>query len=111
MHWAYRIPVFIVFLIFVGMTALWPNPKNLGHVIALSAAILIGMQFWYADKGGQYVLWYLPLLLLLVFRPNLADRRPLPIVAEADWVKKTAALVNGVVAWLLKAPEPLVRAR
>jgi hypothetical protein len=110
-HWAYRIPVFIVFLIFVGMTALWPNPKNLGHVIALSAAILIGMQFWYADKGGQYVLWYLPLLLLLVFRPNLADRRPLPIVAEADWVKKTAALVNGVVVWLLKSPEPLVRAR
>jgi hypothetical protein len=111
-HWAYRIPVFIVFLTFVGLTAFWPTPKNLGHVIALSAAILIGMQFWYADKGGQYVLWYLPLLLLLVFRPNLADRRPVAIVAETDWVKKTAAVVNGVAAsLLLKSPDPLVRAR
>jgi hypothetical protein len=111
MHWAYRIPVFIVFLIFVGMTAFWPAPKNLGHVIALSAAILIGMQFWYADKGGQYVLWYMPLMLLLVFRPNLADRRPLPIVVETDWVKKAAATVDAAVVWLLKSPEPVVRAR
>jgi hypothetical protein len=110
-HWAYRIPVFIVFLAFVGLTAVWPSPKNLGHVLALSAAILIGMQFWYADKGGQYVLWYLPLLLLLAFRPNLADRRPLPIAPESDWVKKTAALVNGVAAWLLKPPDHLVRAK
>jgi hypothetical protein len=110
-HWAYRIPIFMVFLIFVGMTAFWPAPKNLGHVIALSAAILISMQFWYADKGGQYVLWYMPLMLLLVFRPNLADRRPLPIVVETDWVKKVAAAADAAVIWLLKSPEPVVRAR
>ena len=55
-------------------TAFWPSPKNLAHLLALSAAVLIGIQFWYADQGGVYVLWYLPLLLLLVFRPNLADR-------------------------------------
>jgi hypothetical protein len=110
-HWSYRLPVFILFLTFIGLTAFWPAPKNLGHVIALSAAILIGMQFWYADKGGQFVLWYLPLILLLVFRPNLADRRPLPIAAETDWVKKAGAAINAVVAWLFKAPDPLVRIR
>ena len=59
-------------------TAFWPTPKNLAHVIALSAAVLIGIQFWYAEQGGIYVLWYLPFLLVLVFRPNLLDRRPLP---------------------------------
>jgi hypothetical protein len=111
-HWAYRVPVFIVFLAFVGVTAQWPWPKNLGHVIALSAAVLIGMQFWYADKGGQYVLWYLPLLLLLVFRPNLADRRPPVILGQqADWVSRAGAAVVGFVAWLLRSPEPVARVR
>jgi len=110
-HWAYRIPVFVLFLTFVIMTAFWPMPKNLGHVIALSAAILIGMQFWYADKGGQYVLWYLPLLLLLVFRPNLADRMPVPIVAETDWVTRLAGRVKRTAALFFKRPDVLVRAR
>src|SRR5262249_28464512 len=58
--------------------------KNLAHVLALSAAVLVGMQFWYADQGGVYILWYLPLLLLLVFRLNLSDRCPLPILPETD---------------------------
>ncbi len=76
---AYRLPVFVAFVGFVLTTTFWPSPKNLGHLIALSAAILIGIQFWFADQGGVYVLWYLPLLLLMVFRPNCTDRRaPLP---------------------------------
>jgi hypothetical protein len=106
-HWAYRIPVFVVFLAFVGLTALWPLPKNLGHVVTLSAAVLIGVQFWYADKGGQYVLWYLPLLLLLTFRPNLSDRRALPIVPETDWITRLGARVSRAAAMLLAVPEPV----
>jgi hypothetical protein len=70
-HWAYRIPVFVAFLAFVVATLFWPAPKNLGHVLALSAAILLSTQFWYADQGGLFLLWHLPFLLLLVFRPNL----------------------------------------
>ena len=61
----------IAYVALVILTGFWPMPKNLGHVIALSAALLIGIQFWYADQGGVFVLWYLPLLLLLMFRPNL----------------------------------------
>jgi hypothetical protein len=110
-HWAYRIPVFIAFMAFVATTAFWPAPKNLGHVIALSAAILIGIQFWYADRGGEYVLWYLPLLLLLVFRPNLSDRRPPAIAAETDWVANAARTLTRAVAWFFKAPDTLVRVR
>jgi hypothetical protein len=77
-HGAYRLPVFILYIAFVITTSFWPSPKNLGHVIALSAAVLIGIQFWYADHGGEYVLWYLPLVMLMVFRPNLSDRYPPP---------------------------------
>lgn len=93
-HAAYRIPVFLAYAAFVIATAFWPMPKNLGHVLALSTAVLIGTQFWYADKGGAYVLWYLPLYLLMVFRPNLEDRRPPEIRRETDWVSRSLAFVG-----------------
>lgn len=75
-YWPYRIPVFIGASAFVLVTAIWPHPKDLGNVIALSAAHLLAVQLWYADRGGVYVLWYLPLLILMVFRPSLYDRVP-----------------------------------
>jgi hypothetical protein len=75
---SYRLPVLIVYLAFVVFTTLWPNPKNLGELIALSAALLVASQFWYLDKGGTLVLLYLPLLLLMMFRPNLVTKRPIP---------------------------------
>ncbi len=78
-HWAYRLPVFVLFVAFLVGGVFWPSPKNLAHLIALSAALLIGVQFWYADKGGVYVLWYLPLVLLAVFRPNLSALEPPPL--------------------------------
>ena len=105
-HWAYRIPVFVLYAAFVVLTALWPWPKDLAHVIALSAAVLIGIQFWYADQGGAYVLWYLPLLLLLVFRPNLEDRRPAPIASETDWLARLGRACVRLVSWILRTPEP-----
>src|SRR5262249_24856167 len=43
-HWAYRIPVFIAYAAFVIATLFWPAPKNLAHVLALTAAHLIGIQ-------------------------------------------------------------------
>jgi hypothetical protein len=87
-HWAYRIPVFLVYVVFVVGTGWWPNPKNLAHLIALCAAILIGVQFWYADRGGVYVLWYLPLLLMLMFRPNLSERFAPPDLEEPGRIER-----------------------
>jgi hypothetical protein len=110
-HWAYRIPVFVAYLAFVLTTALWPAPKNLAHVLALSAAVLIGIQFWYADQGGVYVLWYLPLFMLLVFRPNLSDRCPAPVPTDNDWLVRSGRAVGRAVARLLRLPEPLARVR
>ena len=77
-HWAYRLPVFILYAGFVVTSYLWPPVRNLGHLLAVSAAVLIGVQFWYADRGGLYVLWYAPLVVLIVLRPNLADQEPVP---------------------------------
>ena len=51
--------------------ALWPAQKNLGMLISYSAAVMLGTQFWHAHSGGLALAWYLPLLLLTIFRPNL----------------------------------------
>jgi hypothetical protein len=107
--WAYRLPVFIAFGAFVGVTAFWPAPKNLAHLLALSTAVVVGIQFWFADQGGAYVLWYLPLLLLVIFRPNLSEHFPRPIAAESDWLGKFGRRIRHWAARILRFPEPMVR--
>lgn len=106
--WAYRMPVFIAYAAFVVMTVFWPAPKNLAHLIALSTAVLIGVQFWYAEKGGVYVLWYLPLFVLMMFRPNLADRRPPATSPGSDWLSRTILLLARFLVWLVRPAEPAV---
>jgi hypothetical protein len=98
-HWAYRIPVFIAATAFVLITVLWPSPKDLGNVIALSAAHLLAVQLWYADRGGVYVLWYLPLLILMIFRPSLNEHIP-PQVGEPEKVSESVEV---------RKPSPLRR--
>ena len=73
---SYRLPVLIVYLALVLGTAFWPAEKDLGALIALSAALLVASQFWYLGPGGTLVVLYLPLVLLMMFRPNLATKRP-----------------------------------
>jgi hypothetical protein len=90
-HWAYRLPLFVLFVGFVAGVTVWPNPKNLSHLLAQSAAVLIAIQFWHGDHGGQYVLWYLPLLLLMIFRPNLTAAEPPPIEPGSVLVRLAGA--------------------
>jgi len=75
---SYRLPVLIGYLALVILTTLFPGDKNLGELIALSAASLVASQFWYIDAGGTLVLLYLPLVILMTFRPNLAMKRAFP---------------------------------
>ncbi|WP_439622453.1 hypothetical protein [Gemmata sp.] len=89
-HWAYRLPLFVLYVAFLVGVSVWPSPKNLSHLISLSAALLIGVQFWHADRGGVYVLWYLPLLVLLVFRPNLSAAEPPTWEPSAGLVSRIA---------------------
>jgi hypothetical protein len=104
LHWAYRLPIFLAFLAFVVATLFWPNPKDLAQVLALSAAVLIGIQFWYADAGGVYLLWYLPFLLLLVFRPNLSACRPPPPPTD-DWAARLGRALHRRLRRLLRLPD------
>jgi hypothetical protein len=60
--------------------AIWPAQKNLGTLIACTAALMLGTQFWHAYSGGVALAWYLPLLLLTIFRPNLEDRVAVAVV-------------------------------
>ncbi len=69
-----RIPLVALFLAMCCGMAIWPAQKNLGTLISGSAAIMLGTQFWYPQGGLLFMNWYLPLLLLTVFRPNLENR-------------------------------------
>lgn len=70
---AYRIPVFATFIVLLVALSVWPLKKNIETLLANSAAIIVATQFWYPDQGGIYVLWYLPLMLVVTFRPRLAN--------------------------------------
>ncbi len=73
---AYRIPVFVAFCAGTIVISVWPRQKTLEHLIANSAAIIVGTQFWYPQQGGVYSLWYVPLLLVVIFRPTLSHLVP-----------------------------------
>jgi hypothetical protein len=87
---AYRIPVLAAFLALCSGLALWPAQKNLGTLLSCSAAVMLGTQFWRAHQGGLFMAWYLPLLLLTIFRPNLDDRIALSAVREPWWPLRKA---------------------
>jgi hypothetical protein len=70
----YRYPILAAFIGLCLSFVLWPAQKNLATLLSCSAAIMLGTQFWHAYGGGLALAWYLPLLLLTVFRPNLEDR-------------------------------------
>jgi hypothetical protein len=82
--WApvYRYPVLAAFVALCGSLAIWPAQKSLGTLLSCSAAVMVATQFWHGYGGGLYLAWYLPLLLLTIFRPNLEDRVALNVVGE-----------------------------
>src|SRR5690606_5403505 len=78
----YRIPVLTAFIALAGGLAIWPAQKNLGTLLSCSAAVMLAAQFWHANDGTTYLAWYIPLMLLTIFRPNLEDRVALRVVGE-----------------------------
>ncbi len=60
----------VFFGVFISLT-LFPRRKQLGHLIAHSAVLVVLAQFWYPETLGINVLWYLPVVMLVVFRPRL----------------------------------------
>ncbi len=86
---AFRVPVLAAFVALCGSLVLWPPEKNLGTLLSCSAVLMLGTQFWIAQYGGLYMAWYLPLLILTSFRPNLEDRVAASAVVEGwyPWSK------------------------
>ncbi len=87
---AYRYPVLVLLAAFCISLAIWPSQKNLGTLMSCSAAVMLATQFWLPNGGGLYMAWYLPLILLTVFRPNLEDRVALSVLGEGWFPKRRA---------------------
>lgn len=79
----YRITVLAAHIALCGSFALWPARKNLGTLLSCSTAVMLSTQFWAAFDGGTSIGWYLPLLLLTIFRPNLEDRVALSVLPDS----------------------------
>ena len=70
----FRLPIVVAFVALCVSFAFWPIRKNVGTLIAYSAAVMVAVQFWHGFGGGLYVAWYLPMALAAIFRPNMSER-------------------------------------
>jgi hypothetical protein len=76
----YRMPVLALFVVVCFGLFFVPSHKHLATLIGGSALLMIGVQFFQLYQGGLYLSWYLPLLILTIFRPNLEDRTARSVV-------------------------------
>lgn len=92
-YWSqyYRLPILAATGGLAISLLLWPAQKNLATLLSCSAAVMLGTQFWHAHSGGLALAWYLPLMLLVFFRPNLEDRVALQVVMPRGKSKQPAA--------------------
>ena len=88
-----RIPMAAIFFVMLTAMTVLPRPRNLENLLANSTALVVAAQMWYPEDIGTYVQWYMPLFLLVVFRPRL-DRFMPPDMIE----RQAAAVPNGVPA-------------
>ncbi|MEZ6135512.1 MAG: hypothetical protein R3C53_11440 [Pirellulaceae bacterium] len=77
----YRLPVLVGFILLSLSFIFWPSRKNLGSLMGGSAAVMLAAQFWHGNGGGMFMAWFLPYVLLTIFRPNLDDRIALSVVS------------------------------
>jgi hypothetical protein len=66
-----RITLAAAFFVMLTAMTVIPRRRNLENLLANSTALVVAAQLWYPEDVGTYVLWYLPLLLLVMFRPRL----------------------------------------
>ena len=92
-HLFIRIPMAAIFFVMLTAMTVLPRPRNLENLLANSTALVVAAQMWYPDDIGTYAQWYMPLFLLVVFRPRL-DRFMPPDTIE----RQVASIPNGVPA-------------
>lgn len=79
----WRVPLLVAFVLLSISFVAWPTEKNIGTLVSYTAAIMIAVQFWHGFGGGLYMAWYLPMMLLTIFRPNLVGRVALAELRES----------------------------
>jgi uncharacterized membrane protein len=92
----FRLPIIALCAVLAVGLAIWPAHKNLGTLLSCSAAVMVAVQFWhgFGAGGGMYMAWYLPLLLMTVFRPNLEDRIALTVLGETWFIRRRTRLAQ-----------------
>jgi len=95
----FRMPVLVAYVALCCSLGLWPPQKNLGTLLSCSAAVMLAAQFWHANQGGLYIAWYLPLLILTIFRPNLEDRVAMTAVRDLrrPWRRERAPKTQAAI--------------
>ncbi len=88
----FRLPFLVGFFGLCFSFAFWPIRKNLGTLISCTAAIMLALQFCHGFGGGTFISWYLPLVLITFFRPNLEER-----LAESDVSEKLFSKSSPIV--------------
>lgn len=90
----WRFPVLVAFALISGLYAVWPRQKNLGTLISCSAALMVAAQFWHGFGGGLFIGWFVPLMLLTIFRPNLEDRVAVKVLGIPANQRKSAERIR-----------------
>lgn len=85
-----RIPMAAIFFVMLTAMTVLPRPRNLENLLSNSTCLVVAAQMWYPDDIGTYVLWYLPLFLIVIFRPRL-DRFTPPEAVERESASLSAA--------------------
>ncbi len=91
----FRLPVLVAFIILSLSFSFWPARKTLGTLMCGTAAVMLAAQFWHGYGGGLYMAWFLPAVLLTIFRPNVDDRIAVKVV-RPNW--RGHAKINGTSA-------------
>jgi len=63
-----RLPAGIALAVAAVLLFFWPKAQSPTRLAALSAVLLLGLQFCLPAGGGTYILWYMPFLLVVVLR-------------------------------------------
>ncbi|MEZ5940053.1 MAG: hypothetical protein R3C18_01590 [Planctomycetaceae bacterium] len=68
---SYRLPIIVSYFIMLTTMTILPRRRTVETLLWQSAAAIVGAQLWLTQQGGVYLLWYLPLMLMIMFRPRL----------------------------------------
>jgi hypothetical protein len=105
-----RIPMAAIFFVMLTAMTVLPRPRNLENLLSNSTCLVVAAQMWYPDDIGTYVLWYLPLFLIVIFRPRL-DRFTPPEAVERESASLNASPPAAPTATVAMSGLSFLRAR